>query len=495
MTGSPSVYQLISSLYILICATRKLIGVAGVNHAEVEGHLELGRQLLSKGQYADALSHYHAAVEGDPENYLNYYKRATVFLALGKSKPALEDLHEVIALKPDFLAARHQRGTVLLKQGNLDEAHIDFEWVLRLDPNNPDAHRAYTSIEPLKRDIQMAQDMIADRNYVGAIEVLTRVITECPWDVTLREMRASCYENLGDVMNAIMDLRPTTKMVPDNTVGYLKLSKLYYKLAEAEESLNVIRECLKLDPDHKDCFSHYKKVKKLAGQLRSIQDLIGQSQYAECVDKCRAALRTEPDVPQLVQHVRGRMCHCHSKAGDVREALETCSEALKLDPNDLRALCDRAEAYLNDGQYDNAMHDFQQAANADEHSCGPEGLKRAQRLERQSKKRDYYKILGVKRTAAKREILKAYRKLAQKWHPDNYQGDSKKDAEKKFIDIAAAKEVLTDPEKRKRFDSGEDPLDPESQQGQGFHPFHPFQGSHPFGSGSGGGFTYKFVFN
>lgn len=38
-----------------------------------------------------------------------------------------------------------------------------------------------------------------------------------------------------------------------------------------------------------------------------------------------------------------------------------------------------------------------------------------------------------------------YRKAAQQWHPDNFRGDEKKLAEKKFIDIAAAKEVLTDP--------------------------------------------------
>lgn len=42
--------------------------------------------------------------------------------------------------------------------------------------------------------------------------------------------------------------------------------------------------------------------------------------------------------------------------------------------------------------------------------------------------------------------MKAYRKLAQQWHPDNFQLESeKKEAEKKFIDIASAKEVLTDP--------------------------------------------------
>lgn len=53
------------------------------------------------------------------------------------------------------------------------------------------------------------------------------------------------------------------------------------------------------------------------------------------------------------------------------------------------------------------------------------------------------------RTAQKKEIIKAYRKLAQQWHPDNFQDpEEKKRAEKKFIDIAQAKEVLTDPGKK-----------------------------------------------
>lgn len=95
------------------------------------------------------------------------------------------------------------------------------------------------------------------------------------------------------------------------------------------------------------------------------------------------------------------------------------------------------------------------------------------------------------RSASKQEIIKAYRKAAQKWHPDNYHGDEKKLAEKKFIDVAAAKEVLTDPEKRAQFDQGVDPLDPEAQRGgQGgpFHaPFHHFQYGSPF--------QFKFHFN
>lgn len=57
----------------------------------------------------------------------------------------------------------------------------------------------------------------------------------------------------------------------------------------------------------------------------------------------------------------------------------------------------------------------------------------------------------VHRNANKQEIIKAYRKLAQQWHPDNFQSETeKKEAEKKFIDIASAKEVLTDPGQEQR---------------------------------------------
>lgn len=56
------------------------------------------------------------------------------------------------------------------------------------------------------------------------------------------------------------------------------------------------------------------------------------------------------------------------------------------------------------------------------------------------------------RTASKKQILKAYKKLAMKWHPDKYEGDDKEMAQKRFIDIASAKEVLTDPGRLKVMD-------------------------------------------
>ncbi len=65
--------------------------------------------------------------------------------------------------------------------------------------------------------------------------------------------------------------------------------------------------------------------------------------------------------------------------------------------------------------------------------------------------KDYYKILGVEKGATQDEIKKAYRKLALKYHPDRNPDD--KAAEEKFKEITEANEVLSDPEKRKKYDT------------------------------------------
>lgn len=67
-----------------------------------------------------------------------------------------------------------------------------------------------------------------------------------------------------------------------------------------------------------------------------------------------------------------------------------------------------------------------------------------------AEKRDYYEVLGVAKTANAEEIKKAYRKKAIKYHPDKNPGD--KDAEEKFKEAAEAYEVLSDPQKRQRYD-------------------------------------------
>ncbi|MEQ9122713.1 MAG: DnaJ domain-containing protein, partial [Alphaproteobacteria bacterium] len=66
---------------------------------------------------------------------------------------------------------------------------------------------------------------------------------------------------------------------------------------------------------------------------------------------------------------------------------------------------------------------------------------------------DPYQVLGVKKTADQAEIKAAYRKLAKQSHPDLHPGD--KDVERRFKEATAAYDILSDAQKRRRYDAGE----------------------------------------
>ncbi|CAL8390211.1 unnamed protein product [Gadus morhua 'NCC'] len=493
--------------YALVLIDLRYEGVNCDTDGSVESHLAMGKKLLAAGQLADALSHFHAAVDGDPQNYMSFYRRATVYLAMGKSKSALPDLSRVIELKPDFTSARLQRGNLLLKQGNLDEAESDFKRVLHSNPTaqeQTEAHGQLIRADEIQRLLAQAKAAFSAKDYPGAAAMLDTIIETCVWDVGSRETRAECFIQMGENGKAISDLKATSKLRSDNTKAFLQLSIIYYHLGDHEMSLTEVRECLKLDPDHKQCYAHYKKVKKLNKQIMSAESLIQDERYEEAVSKYEAVMETEPNVPQFSHNAKERICHALAQAQLPGRAIPVCSEVLEAEPENAGALKDRAEAYIQDEQYEEAIGDYEEAEKHSENDRQvKEGLERAKKLLKQSKKRDYYKILGVKRTAQKKEIIKAYRKMAQQWHPDNFMDAAdKKKAEKRFIDIAQAKEVLTDPEMRAKFDQGEDPMDPETQQGahQNQHFHQGFQGFNPFSSGGGGGggggpFSFKFGFN
>jgi molecular chaperone DnaJ len=96
-------------------------------------------------------------------------------------------------------------------------------------------------------------------------------------------------------------------------------------------------------------------------------------------------------------------------------------------------------------------------------------------------KKDYYEILGVKKTASADEIRKAFRKLARKYHPDVNPGD--KSAEEKFKALSEANEVLSDPKKRKIYDQVgfySDNIDPAAAEA--------YAHGGPTGAGGFGGF-------
>ena len=185
-----------------------------------------------------------------------------------------------------------------------------------------------------------------------------------------------------------------------------------------------------------------------------------------------------------------------------KKAAPFCAEALANNPNSLHGLLYKAQDQLDTEDFELAISTLNIVN--EHHPSASERtqplLQKAHTLLKRSKTKDYYKVLGVTADADELAIKRAYRRMTKQHHPDKAisQGVSREQAQKKMAEINEAHEVLSDPELRARFDRGDDPNNPEQQQGGPFHgsPFGQGAGGQQFffrqGPGGGGGAQFKF---
>lgn len=88
---------------------------------------------------------------------------------------------------------------------------------------------------------------------------------------------------------------------------------LYAKNFTSLFGLREIRECLKLDADHKNCHTHYKKVKKLVQQIQSAEDAIKEQHWNDCISSIDKMLKIENEVETFLDKASSLLCHCHSQ--------------------------------------------------------------------------------------------------------------------------------------------------------------------------------------
>ncbi len=215
--------------------------------------------------------------------------------------------------------------------------------------------------------------------------------------------------------------------------------------------------------------------------------------------------------------VRTKLCHCYSEFSESEpslqaKGLQTCSSVI--DEEDQKGgefhtecLIHRANIHLSMDDEAQAQNDANEAKKVEgqkHHQLLNEFFQKMERIKRVKAQKDYYKALGLEKKDARsidaKDIKKAYRKYALKYHPDKYpEGPERVAAEKTFKAATEAYEVLGDEEKRAQYDRGEyDFGQPGGQQQQhfqqGFPGFGQFfeQGFPGFGGGQQGGFRFNF---
>ncbi|CAH0723030.1 unnamed protein product, partial [Brenthis ino] len=123
------------------------------------------------------------------------------------------------------------------------------------------------------------------------------------------------YLQVNDLFSAVSDIRSVNRLQQDSTDGYYRLAELLYQLGHVSDALKEIRECLKLDPEHKKCFPFYKKLKKIDKLLLTCEEKSEARDYLGCIASAERALAAEQEVTLVVFEARRWLCSCYAKVG------------------------------------------------------------------------------------------------------------------------------------------------------------------------------------
>lgn len=264
---------------------------------------------------------------------------------------------------------------------------------------------------------------------------------------------------------------------------------LYYK-DNLDKGLAHFQQVLALDPDHNKARIMRLKAKNLKEKKENGNNLFKAGKFRDAHKMYTEALDIDPLNKDINSKLYCNRALMNSKMGNIRDAIADCTSALGTNPNYLKVLLLRAKCYNDMENYEECVKDYEAALKIEKTYEVKQALKEAKIALKRSKRKDYYKVLGIDKNASDDEIKKAYRKRALVHHPDRHSNASQEEKieqEKKFKEVGEAYAVLSDPQKKGRFDNGQDMdesdyVDPTQMYRQFFH----------FSSDLGGGAQFNF---
>ncbi|KAL6298802.1 hypothetical protein BKA93DRAFT_809515 [Sparassis latifolia] len=484
--------------------------------------------LLTAGQFNDAAKAYSEAIELSPVDYLLYYKRATAYYSLSRHPAALADFDQVLSLTSNaFDNAYLMKARIYAEDGNFAQARDSIK-KYTAKVKDTSAQEVLFSISEAELAAKKAGQAMRAKLWTACVEAASTALQTASHSIELRQQRADCAVAAGDIEGAVGDLTRLTHLTSPSTQLLMKIFRLSYFLGPYAPSsqapspaLTTLKQCLHYDPDSAACLPAHRLVKAFEKSLKSLERLltaedwrgivsllVGESGKERFMNQFDAALDTHTtraalDLPAKVPVPNARrmsprreallraLCRAYVKLGEARKGERYCQALLEMDglKEDADGLMCRAEVLMIEEEWEEAVRVLERAFEASGRTNREihQKLQKAQKLLKQSRHKDYYKILGVARDADTKTIKKAYRKAAMTAHPD------KGGSEAKMASVNEAYEVLSDPELRQRFDNGDDPNDPMSQQGG--HPFSSGPGAQQFAQFFQQGFPSGFQFH
>lgn len=442
---------------------------------------------MASGDYDGAVEWIRKAIDLEPENAQNFFKLYRLQHRKRKYMDSLDSISRAASIDDSY---RSYKAKLLVQLGQCDRAVEEYNILKdKNESSNDDKfQKEYLKAVECLSTIEGAEKAFFEKDFQTAASLFQAALTYVEIASDLVWPKAQSLFEIGDYYGCISDTGKLLKQHSKHVDAYYLRGAAYHRLGEHEQAVLHYREGLKLDPEHAGCKQGHKAVKAMEKKKNKGQEAFDKRDYQVAVDQWTAAMQVDQTHAAFNRPMALKLAVAYSRLENHERALEIARNHVE-EEETVDGLYVLGEVQQAAEQYEEAVRTYQRATEVvteDRKNEAQQKLREAQVALKQSKEKNYYKILGVARNAKSKEIKKAYRELALRWHPDKVSDDEKEEAEKKFHDIGEAYEVLSDEELRGKYDRGEQVFENQGGGGGGRHHMDPFQFFHSnFGGGGG----------
>jgi DnaJ family protein C protein 7 len=367
---------------------------------------------MSAGRYGEALDDCKRASDLDPNNPKILLRLARIYTSLGQPEEAIATFARIqpSPSAKDTVAARDMLRHVRAAQ---------------------QAIRDGTAASMVLHPLDMAEKLLG----VGALKPRK-------WQLMRGEalLKMGDANSLGETQNIAMSLLRMNSQDPEALV---LRGRALYSQGENDKAVQHFRKALSCDPDFKDAIKWLRTVQKLDRMKEEGNSQYKAGRWQAAIDLYTSALEVDPSNKGTNSKILQNRALCRIKLKLYDDAIGDCEKAVSLDPSYIKARKTKANALGLSEKWEAAVREWKEIQELDpEDRTVAKEVRRAELELKKSQRKDYYKILGIEKSASESEVKKAYRKLAIVHHPDKNPGDAA--AEARFKDISEAYETLID---------------------------------------------------
>ena len=268
---------------------------------------------LASGNANDALTYFDVAISRDPRNYLTIFQRGATYLSLGNNGKATQDFDKALSIKPDFEGALLQRAKIKSRNADWAAAKADYEKAKKTGSAEYGVLEEASGAAALAADAERAGDW---ENCVGHAGTAILVAST---SLHLRQIRARCRFERGEVLEAMNDLQHSIILAPSSIEPHMQISSMmFFSVNDREKGIEQMKKCLRSDPDSKACSKLLRREKQLNKALQKIDKLREKGQFNSAV---KLLVKTGEDaglIEEVKEQVKESMeaGHIHKNSPD-----------------------------------------------------------------------------------------------------------------------------------------------------------------------------------